>query len=208
MHQGNRYRVVALERQNTCDHFKHGDTQRVNITLFIHIAASRLFRGEIMDRTSRIGCCCHSGCSCRSGNTEVCYLQHTVCAHQNVLGFDISMYNVRFMSLTQRRCDLNCHIDGRTGIERRFFLDRLFQCIPVDIFVYDIVYIAVFANIICSYDIGMGQSCCRAGFRTETFDELFIAHKFLSQNLQRYITIQFFIFASIYHSHAAGTDFI
>ena len=156
MHQCNADGIVALKRQYACNHFKHRDTQRIDIAFFIHIAASCLLRGEIMHRACRICRCCHGGCGCRSGNTKIRHLYHAVCPYQNILGLDISMYDVRLMRLTQRRGNLNCHIDSRTGIKGCFFLDCLLQCIPVDVFINDIINISVLAHIIRSYDIRMG----------------------------------------------------
>ena len=66
------------------------------------------------------------------------------------------MYDVCLMRLTQRRGNLNGNIDSRTGIKGCLFLDCLFQCIPVDVFINNLLNISVLAHIIRSYDIGMG----------------------------------------------------
>ena len=202
MFQRNGNGIVSLERQYTCNHFKHGNAQRVNVTLFIHIAASSLFWRKIMYRSCRIGWGCH-GCGTGStGNAEVCYLYHTVCPHQNVLGLDVPMYDMGFVCLRKGRCNLNGYINGGTGIKRRFLPNGCFQRIPMNVFHNDIVDLPLLANIIHTDNVGVRKSCGRTRFRTEPFDKFLVTDKFFPQNLNGHITIQFFIFAAVNHRHA------
>ena len=202
MFQCNGNRIVALKRQYAGNHFKHSDTQRIDIALFIHIAASCLFWRKIMYRTCCIGCGCH-GCGTGStGNAEVCYLYYAVCSHQNVLGFDVPMYDMCFVCLRKGRCDLDGYINGGTGIERCFLSNGCFQRIPMNVFHNDIVDISIFAYIIHTDNVRVRKSCGRTCFRTETFNKFFIANKFFPQNFDGHITIQFLVFAAVNHRHA------
>ncbi len=159
MLQRDRNGIIPLKRQPACNHFKHRNAEGIDIAFFVHITAPRLFRRKIMDRARGI-CRCRHGCRGRgSCNAEIRYFYHAICPHKDILGLDIPMYNMPFMRLRKRGRNLYCHIDGRAGVKRSFFLYRLFQRIPMNIFHNNKVYIIVRPNIIYPHDIWVGKLC-------------------------------------------------
>ena len=83
---------VAVKRHSSGYHLVHGDTKGIDITLIVRISAAHLLRRAVMYashnvRTDRIG----RSCLC---NTKVGKFYFSVCGNDDVLRFDITVYNI------------------------------------------------------------------------------------------------------------------
>ena len=87
---------VAVKRYVARYHFIHCNTDRIDITLLIHHASARLLRRRIMHRThyARADRLCGRR---RAGNAEICHFNFAIFGNDNILGFNIPVYDMLVM---------------------------------------------------------------------------------------------------------------
>ena len=92
MFDGNGHRGFPVKRHPSGQHFKHCNAQRVDIALFVGIAASGLLRGCVMDTSHDIGGNGIAGS--RLCNTEIRHLYFPFLGNNDVLRFNVPVYDV------------------------------------------------------------------------------------------------------------------
>ena len=195
MLDGNGNRSLPVERNSSRQHLEHGDTQRIDITLFIAVTPSGLLGRSIVYTSHDIRSDGITG-SCL-GNTEVRHLDFAVLGDNNILRLDIPMDNMIIM------CSLNTHayLDGDTYRflvrQSGLLLNVLFEGNTLYQFHDDIIDSVLFPDIIDIDNIGVHQSCCRLCLDPEFGYKISIFAEFLLQYLDRHIAIQLVTFCFI-----------
>ena len=142
-----------------CQHFKKRNSQRINIALFIAVAAPRLLRGSIMYTSHYVrGNGIAGRCLC---NTEIRYLYLAVLGNNDILGFDVPVDNMIVMGSLDSHADLNCNADSLLIGKARLFFNIFFQGNPFHQFHDNIINAVFLTDIVYIDNIWMHQSCCR-----------------------------------------------
>lgn len=121
----NRNSRIAIERNPSGHHLIHGDTCRIDITLLITIATPCLLRRYIVYRSHCTGADCLR--CCRLCNTKIRNLYLSFFGNDNILRFDISVYDVMIVSCLNTGTHLNCNTDRFLGRKLSFFMHIFFQ---------------------------------------------------------------------------------
>ena len=124
MGQGHGHRIVSAEGNPACDHFKHGDTQRIQIAPFIAVSASGLLRRDVVDRAHHCGI--HGLGGNGPGYAKIRHLHLAVHGDQHVLGLDIPVDDVLFVGSLNALGHLDGNADGLLHIQTSFFCDIAF----------------------------------------------------------------------------------
>ena len=156
---------LAVKRNPPREHFKHGDSQRINIAFFIAISAPCLFWRGIVDGSHHIGGNGITG-GCL-GNTKVRHLYLPIPGDNNILRLDIPMNNMIVMGSLNSHTNLYRNADCLFKRQPRLFFNIFFERDPFHQLHYNIIDIIFFANIIHVYYIGVHQPCRRLCFRAE-----------------------------------------
>ncbi len=204
MLDGNSHRRLSVKRNAPRQHFKHCNAKRIDIALFITVAASGLLRRCIMNGTHDVR---RNGIArCRFGNTEIRYFDFTFFGNDNILRLYVAVNDMVIMCRFDSHGNLNGNTDRFLDGQSRLFLNIFFQGDPFHQFHDDIVDAALFPDIINIDDIRMHQTCCGLRFYSELGNKIRVFAEFLLQHLDRYETVQFMIFCFIYIRHTACTD--
>ena len=99
-------------------------------------------------------------CAYSLGYTEVSQLCHTGTCNQNIVRFDIPMYNLIFVSQTQSRCNLANYTYGFLIIKSSLFLYHVTENFSVNEFHDNEMNISFLAYIIYSYNVRMRKPRC------------------------------------------------
>ena len=159
MHQCNIYRIVAVKRHSSCQHFIHHDAQGVDIGFLVHIPSSCLFRREVVNRSDDPFCIVYYGRSIdRLGDTKVGDLSCTIGCDHNIVRLHIPVNDVILVSESQCCSDLLGQSDHFRIRHRTLLLDVIAERFPLDQLHYYVVDVSFPAYIIDIYDIRMGQA--------------------------------------------------
>ena len=177
MLDGNRHSRLAVKRHSARKHFKHRDTQGINIALLVTVPASGLLRRSIMYRTHDIGSNRIAG-SCL-GNTEIRHLHLAFFGYDNILRLNIPVDNMVIVG----RLNSHRHLDGNADclLDRkpRLFLNIFLQRNAFHKLHDDIVDTAFFSYIIDIHNIRMHKSGRRLCLYPELRHKISILAKFL-----------------------------
>ena len=162
----------SIKGHTSCYHFKHYDTQRINIAFCITVAASRLLRGSIVHRTHCIGC--DSFGSCSLSNAKVHDLHLSVFGNHDILWFYVSVYDIIVMSHFQTHGNLYSDTCGFLDGHPAFSLNIIFQSNAFYKLHHNIMISGFLPYIIYIYNIRMCKACCRLRFFFKFADKIFI----------------------------------
>ena len=167
---------IAVKRHSSGYHLVHGDAKGIDITLIVRISAAHLLRRAVMYashnvRTDRIG----RSCLC---NTKVGKFYFSVCGNDDVLRFDIAVYNIAVVCCFKTKGNLNGDAGCLFYAQFPFAVNVILQSNSLDKLHDDIVNAAVLPDIVHVYNIRMGESCCGLCLRAELADKGFILPEF------------------------------
>ena len=155
----------SIKRNTPCQHFKQGNTEGINIALFIRVSPSCLFRRRIMNgshhiRGNRITGRC-------LGNTKIRHLHLSFFGNNDILRLDITVDNMIVV------CSLNSHtdLDGNTDClsyrQSGFLFNIFLKGDPFYKLHHDIVNAVFLSHIVHIHYIRVHQACCRLRLNTE-----------------------------------------
>ena len=172
----NRNRSVSIERHTACYHLIHCDSERIDVTLVIGISATHLLRRAVMYTSHNIGA---DGVGrSRLCNTKIRKFYLSVCGNDDILWFDIAMYNITVMRRFKTERNLNCDAGRLFYAQFSFAVNIIFEGNSLNKLHNNIVNTTVLPDIIYVYNIGMGQPCRCLRLCTEFADKCFILPKF------------------------------
>ena len=175
MLERNRNSRITVKRQLSGNHFIHGDTKRIDITLCITESTSRLFRRGIMYRTHYI--CTNGIRRCCFCNTKIGYFNFSFFGNNNILWLNITMNNIIIVGCVHSRTHLHGNANDFFRCQSSLFLDVVFQSDTFYQLHYYVVKPTVFSYIIYIHDIRMSKSSCRLSLRPEFFNKILILTK-------------------------------
>ena len=202
---GHDHRRLTVEGHPARHHLIHHDTQRIDITLRIAVAASGLLRGGIVYRAH--GICRIRIRRDRFRDAEIRHLYLAVPGDDDILGLDIPMYDLIVVSHLQTGCHLNGDTGGLLDGQTTLFLDIGLEGDALYQLHDDIEDILLITDIIDIDDIRMSQPCCSLSLLLKFADEILILHEFILQHLYRHKAVQLMILSLEDLRHAAGSDF-
>ena len=145
-----------------------------------------------------------SGCL---GNTKICYLYFSFSGNNNVLWFDIPVYNMIIMGNLQScrylNCNTGCLFDGQAA----FSLNIILQSDPFHQLHHNIIDTVLITDIIYIYNIGMSKPGCCLSFLLKFLYKSVIVTEFLFQYFDCNVTVQLMIFSLEDLCHTAGSYF-
>ena len=137
---------------------------------------------------------------------QVKQLYRTVTIDQAVGWFNIAVDQAHFMSVLKSIRDLGNVIGGRVVIQRPLSDDELMQVLPVDVFHYDVMGVAVVIDVVRSNNVRIVEPGNGTGLETKPFQVRRIADTISRQNLNRHAALHQFVLGEINAAHAAFAD--
>ncbi len=110
---------IAIIRHAPRQHFKHGNTHRIDVTFFVRESSPCLLRRRVVDRPHHIG---GNGIArCRLRDAKIRYLYFSLFGDNDILRFDVPMYDMIVMCRLDSHCHLDCDTDGFLGCQPDLF---------------------------------------------------------------------------------------
>ena len=203
--QRHRHRGIAGEGKLSGQHLVHGDAEGIDVAPLIREFPLRLFRGNIVDTAHGLGSAGSLG-RYRAGNAEIRHLQVVVFRQNNVLRLDVAVDDAPRVGCLQAFRDLDREVHCFIGLQPALLVDIVLQGDALHQLHDDIVEVVFIDHVIIIHDIRMDQRAGCLRLHLELPDESIVRDKFLFQDLDRYIAVQFMTACPVNFGHAAAPD--
>ena len=204
MLKGNSHGGLPVKGHAARQHLIQSDAQRIDIALFVTVAAPCLLRRSIVDRPHDIGCDRVAGGGL--GDAEVRHLDLALLGNNDILRFDIPVDDVVAVGCRQSHRDLDGDRHGLARYKPFFFLNIALERDPVDQLHDDVVGAFFLAHIIDIDNIRVHQTGSRLCFHAEFGYKRRVLGKLLFEHLDSHHAVEPVVLCLIYIGHAAGTD--
>ena len=142
----------------------------------------------------------------RSGNTKIRHLHLSILGNDDILRFNIPMYNVPAVGCRNTLGNLDGDTYCFLHIQSPLLGNIAFQRDTLDQFHHNIMKFSLIHDIINTDNIRVRQTGRRLGFHFELADKALIGAEFLFQYFDRHISVQFMAFGFINIRHSTGAN--
>src|SRR5438034_857399 len=139
------------------------------------------------------------------GQTKIQNLRLAARGHENIRGFDVSMYNPPGVSAVQSIRNLNCQVQQFVQL-KRLALDAVLQRLPFQQLHGDEGLTLVLPYVVNGTNVRMVQRGCGAGLALEAIDRIFVREQYLRQELERNGPVEPRVHRFVDYSHAPAAQ--
>ena len=201
----NRHGGFPVIGWTACHHLIHHDTQGIQVTAVVRVAALGLLWGNVV-HTSQCLLGQRIAFVHDPGDAEVHDLHGAVFQHHDVVGLDIPMDDAPAVGVFQSLGDLHGEMQRLLPVQHALLFHILLQGNAVDKLHNDEVGTFRGGNVINLDDVGMAQHGHGFALGMEPAAELLVPGKFVFQYFDRDQPVQPMAASFIYNGHAASAE--
>ncbi len=199
-------RVFGGVGQLSREHLVEDDAQRVQVTPGRHGLAHRLLGCHVAGGAEYHAPLGDRGCRGRPGDAKVSHLGAARGGEQDVVGFDVPVYDAPFVGGLQGFGDLERYRGRGPRIQRPIATDALLERASRHVLHGYVRRSGFLAAVIDRDDVGVGEGRGAQRFALEALGELLVTSKLLPQDLQRHVPIEDLVVGQVYFGHPSATQ--
>jgi len=182
-------------------------TQRVEVRSAVHLLASDLLRGDVVDRAQRLGSSQRRPRLAQaSSQAEVGQVHMLALVQQDVRGLDVSVHKAARVSRIECVCDLGDKQKSPARLHGTLVAQETLQIPTLDQAHDDEELALGLANVVDGDDVGVLERSRELGLLQEALAEALIRHQLRREQLESNVALQARVVGAIDDAHAAGAQ--